>query len=56
MNSATIFAGLMIGAMLPYFLSFNMISSVQQVAPVIPYDLELQVDDVPAMADGKVEP
>ena len=56
MNSATIFAGLIIGAMLPYFLSFNMISSVQQVAPVIPYDLELQVDDVPAMADGKVEP
>ena len=54
MNSATIFAGLIVGAMLPYYLSCNLISSVKRVAPSIMYDLEMQVDDVPAMADGKV--
>ena len=56
MKSPHIFTGLLIGAMLPYLLIFNLIKSTRKVAPVFGYDLRQQIDEIPAMGEGKIDP
>ena len=44
MKEPRIFLGLIVGAMLPYLLIFNMVCETKKVAPVFSYDLALQID------------
>ena len=42
--------------MLPYLFSYNLIQSFKKVAPVIGFDLREQIDDFPAISEGKADP
>ncbi len=51
-----IFMGLLIGAMFPYIFVSSLIRSVQKTAPAIPYDITLQIAEIPGMANGNMDP
>ena len=55
LKSPSIFAGLLIGAMYPYFTSSSLIRSIHKTFLAIAYDLRLQIEEIPSMANGSID-
>ena len=45
-------AGLFIGAMFPNIFSYAHIVSVNNISPVLNYDISTQISEIPAIGDG----
>ena len=43
------------GAMYPYFTSSNLIRSIHKTYLAIAYDLRLQIEEIPSMANGAID-
>lgn len=42
--------------MLPYLFISMLIRSIQKTAPAISYDINMQIEEIPAMAQGNMDP
>ena len=55
LKSPTIFLGLLLGAMYPYFTSACLIRSIHKCSPAIGYDLSRQIEEVPSMGQSSID-
>lgn len=51
-----IFFGLLVGAMAPYLLSSVLIRSIFKTGPAIVFDIRQQIDEIPAIGNGSLDP
>lgn len=55
LKSPTIFLGLILGAMYPYFTAACLIRSIHRSYLAIAFDLRAQIDGIPSMAQGSID-
>lgn len=51
-----VYAGLLLGAMLIYSFGAVVLLAIQQVTPVLCYDMRAQIEENPDILEGTVEP
>ena len=56
LKSPIIFMGVLLGAMFPYMFTSSLIRSIQKTAPAISYDIAIQIQEIPGMAHGNMDP